>query len=160
MYFLHSLSKMDFLSNLTKNDEAQAQKVPDDADQAKQTPGSHKPSKSDLIHSAQVVADAAQSHFRSEPEKFDKSEVAGAAADLIDAAAEYAKLDDTQGIGKYVDKAEDYLRHYKGSASDPAPAPKPESTWCMGRPRSRRFLPKINQMLLFHFWKNLSFLVY
>ncbi|XP_057810772.1 nodulin-related protein 2-like [Salvia miltiorrhiza] len=129
---------MNFLSNLTKNDDAQAQKVPaakDGDDQAKKAPDSaaaaaageahHKPSKSDLMHSAKVVADAAQSHFRAEPEKFDKAEVAGAAADLLDAAADYAKLDDAQGIGMYVDKAEDYLRHYKGSG-DPAAAAKPE----------------------------------
>ncbi|KAH6763098.1 hypothetical protein C2S52_020531 [Perilla frutescens var. hirtella] len=124
---------MDFFS---KNDDGQAQKTAD-GDQAKITPDStsateahHKPSKSDLLHSAKVVADAAQAHFRSEPEKFDKGEVAGAAADLLDAAAEYGKLDGTQGIGMYVDKAEDYLRQYKGShpdASTVAAAAKPEA---------------------------------
>ncbi|KAL1556659.1 nodulin-related protein 1-like [Salvia divinorum] len=113
---------MNFLSNLTKNDDAQSQKVPDAKDGGDQA--GHKPSKSDLIHSAQVVAGAAQAHFRSEPEKFDKGEVAGAAADLLDAASDYAKLDDKQGIGMYVDKAEDYLRHYKGTEDAAA---KPEA---------------------------------
>lgn len=112
---------MDFFS---KNDDGQAQQTPDakhDVEQAKVIADSatadaqQRPSKSDLVHSAKVVADAAQAHFRSEPEKFDKGEVAGAAADLLNAASEYGKLDDTQGIGKYVDKAEDYLRQYNSS---------------------------------------------
>ncbi|KAL8532441.1 hypothetical protein ACS0TY_008878 [Phlomoides rotata] len=109
---------MDFLSNLTKKNDD------------KPTSGEHKPtsgephssathhsSKSDLIHSAKVVADAANAHARREPDKYDKAEVAGATADLIDAAAEYGKLDDKAGIGKYVDKAEDLLRHYQSSHS-------------------------------------------
>lgn len=69
-------------------------------------PNSHDPTlhtkKSNLIHSAKVVADAAQAHPRAEP---DKAEVASA-ADLINASAEYEKLDDNTWIGKYVDKAE------------------------------------------------------
>lgn len=122
---------MDFFS---KNDDGQAQKTPEaknDVEQAKIIADSatadaqHRPSKSDLVHSAKVVADAAQAHFRSEPEKFDKGEVAGAAADLLNAAAEYGKLNDTQGIGKYVDKAEDYLRQYNSSHAGDAAA-KPE----------------------------------
>ncbi|XP_047975978.1 nodulin-related protein 2 [Salvia hispanica] len=123
---------MNFLSNLTKSDDdAQPQKVPDakDGGGAQAGEARHKPTTSDLIHSAQVVAGAAQAHFRSEPEKFDKGEVAGAAADLIDAASDYAKLDDKQGIGMYVDKAEDYLRHYKGAD---APAAKPEAAGSEG----------------------------
>lgn len=127
---------MDFLSNLTKHDDGQAQKkqdAKDDDDQSKKAAESAAnaaaadalhTSKSDLVHSAQVVADAAQAHFRGEPGKFDKGEVAGAAADLLNAAAEYGKLDDTQGIGKYVDKAEDYLRQYKGSHPDDGAAKK------------------------------------
>lgn len=112
---------MDFFS---KNDQGHAQQSPEakhDVEQAKIIADSatadaqQRPSKSDLVHSAKVVADAAQAHFRSEPEKFDKGDVAGAAADLLNAAAEYGKLDDTQGIGKYVDKAEDYLRQYNSS---------------------------------------------
>lgn len=130
---------MDFLSNLTKHDDGQqAQKKPeakDDDEQAKKKAESATTaaaadalhtSKSDLVHSAQVVADAAQAHFRGDPGKFDKGEVAGAAADLLNAAAEYGKMDDTQGIGKYVDKAEDYLRQYKGSHPDAADAAKPK----------------------------------
>ncbi|KAL8550256.1 hypothetical protein ACS0TY_008903 [Phlomoides rotata] len=116
---------MDFLSNLTKKNDDKPT-----SDEHKPTSGEHKPtsgephssathhsSKSDLIHSAKVVADAANAHARREPDKYDKAEVAGATADLIDAAAEYGKLDDKTGIGKYVDKAEDLLRHYQSSHS-------------------------------------------
>lgn len=100
---------MDFLSNFSKNDDPKP--TSDDPN------NHHRPSKSDLMHSAKVVADAAQAHFRREPEKYDKSELAGATADLMNAASEYGKLDDNKGIGKYVDKAEDYLRHYHTSHS-------------------------------------------
>ncbi|KAL6577768.1 hypothetical protein OROMI_010096 [Orobanche minor] len=107
---------MDFLSTLSKKNEPKLN--PGGSDPT--NPDHHlklKPSQSDLIHSAKVVADVAQAHFRHQPEKYDKAEVAGATADLLSAAAEYGKLDD-KGIGKYVDKAEGYLRHYAGSQSD------------------------------------------
>ncbi|XP_051149354.1 nodulin-related protein 1-like [Andrographis paniculata] len=72
------------------------------------------PSKSDLIlHSAEVLADAAQCQLRREPDKYDKDEVARATDDLLKAAAEYGKLDGNKGMAKYVDKAEDYLRRCK-----------------------------------------------
>lgn len=115
-----SLSKMDFLSNLTKKND---DKDKPSSDEHKPTSGephssaTHHTSKSDLIHSAKVVADAANAHARREPDKYDKAEVAGATADLLNAAAEYGKLDDNTGIGKYVDKAEDLLRHYHSSHS-------------------------------------------
>ncbi|MFX9846269.1 hypothetical protein ABTP16_10385, partial [Acinetobacter baumannii] len=75
----------------------------------------HKASNSELLKSAKLVADAAQSHLRHEPSNYDKAKVAGAAANLLDAAGEYGKLDD-KGLGKYLDQAEDYLRKY-GSSS-------------------------------------------
>ncbi|XP_073131223.1 nodulin-related protein 2-like [Henckelia pumila] len=75
--------------------------------------GHHKKrSNSDLLNSAKVVADAAKSHLRHEPQKHEKGKVADAAADLLCAASDYGKLDDSKGMGKYVDKAEDYLRQY------------------------------------------------
>ncbi|KAI3452887.1 hypothetical protein Pfo_009550 [Paulownia fortunei] len=102
---------MDFLSNFSKSDEPKP-----NADDSNNPDHHRKPSKSDLLHSAKVVADVAQAHFRHEPEKYDKAEAAGATADLLNAAAEYGKLGD-KGVGKYVDKAEDYLRHYHTSQS-------------------------------------------
>ncbi|KAL3840534.1 hypothetical protein ACJIZ3_025125 [Penstemon smallii] len=106
---------MDFLSNLKKSDHHDETKPTDQPN--KLPPAEHKPSNSELLNSAKVVADAAQAHFRNEPEKYDKNKLAGATADLLNAAAEYGKLDDNQGIGKYVDKAEDYLRQYGHSTS-------------------------------------------
>lgn len=73
---------------------------------------------SDLFSSAKLVADAARSTFQNEPEKkYENAEVAGAAADLLDAAQTYGKLDKTSGIGSYVEKAESYLHGYEASHS-------------------------------------------
>lgn len=105
---------MDFLSSLAKGD--QPKPTSDQPDHQE------KPKNSDLFASAKLVADAAQSQFRHEPEKYDKAKVAGASADLLGAASGYAKLDETRGVGKYVDQAEDYLRRYS-SSSQPATDP-------------------------------------
>ncbi|GER40563.1 hypothetical protein STAS_17242 [Striga asiatica] len=105
---------MNFLSNLSKNDESKH-----NPNEAKIEPNQLKPTKSDLIHSAKVVADVAQSHLRHEPDKYNEAEVANAAADLLNATTEYGKLDE-KGIGKYVDKAEGYLRHYHSSGEQKA----------------------------------------
>lgn len=72
-----------------------------------------KPSKSELLSSAKVVADAAR---RRGENKADKAEVAGAAANLLQAASEYGKLED-KTLGKYMEKAENHLRHYHNSHS-------------------------------------------
>ncbi|KAL7110141.1 hypothetical protein ACP275_05G006100 [Erythranthe tilingii] len=111
---------MDFLANLSKKDEDHKKTKPVSQD-PNTTDHNRKPSKSDLIHSAKVVTDAAQSHFRRDPEKYDKGQLAGATADLLSAASDYGKLNDTDGIGKYVDKAEGYLRHYSSSHSPTHP---------------------------------------
>jgi hypothetical protein len=105
---------MDFLSGLAKGD--QPKPTSDQPDHQE------KPSNSDLFASAKLVAGAAQAQFRHEPEKYDKAKVAGASADLLGAASGYAKLDETRGVGKYVDQAEDYLRRYSTS-SQPTDAP-------------------------------------
>ncbi|CAA0822490.1 nodulin-related protein 1 [Striga hermonthica] len=105
---------MDFLSNLSKKDESKHN--PNDATAE---PDQIKPTKSDLIHSAKVMADVAQAHLRHEPNKYNEAEVANATADLLNSAAEYGKLDE-KGIGKYVDKAEGYLRHYHSSGEHDA----------------------------------------
>ncbi|BAT74771.1 hypothetical protein LR48_Vigan833s000500 [Vigna angularis] len=77
-------------------------------------------SSSDLLASAKLVADAAQSTLRNESDKVDKSKVADAAGDLLDAAGKYGKLDEQQGIGQYVDKAADYLHQYQDKAAAPS----------------------------------------
>lgn len=89
----------------------------------------------ELLSSAKVVAEAAQSTFNHQSD-VDKAKVADAAGDLLGGARQYGKLDE-KGLGSYVDKAEDYLHQYGGGqpekpdqshGEDPAPAPKkPES---------------------------------
>ncbi|XP_038893443.1 nodulin-related protein 1-like [Benincasa hispida] len=100
---------MDFLSKLGGSSDK-----PQD-----QNPDHHKTSASDLVSSAKLVADAAKSSFGGGGDSVDKGKVAGAAADLLGAASDYGKLDETKGIGMYVDKAEDYLNQYEKSHSAP-----------------------------------------
>ncbi|KAG8366419.1 hypothetical protein BUALT_Bualt17G0077700 [Buddleja alternifolia] len=98
---------MDFLSNLAKGDKPKpTSDQPNNPD--------HQP-KPDLLSSAKVVAEAAQAHLGNEPAKYDKAKVAGAAADILDAAEKYGKIDEKQGVGKYVEQAEDYLRSQSGT---------------------------------------------
>ncbi|KAJ8760928.1 hypothetical protein K2173_021966 [Erythroxylum novogranatense] len=93
------------------------------------TESHHKPSKhhqtssSDLLSSAKLVAEAAQATFRHDTDKLDKGRVAGAAADLLDAASHYGKLDENKGIGNYMEKAENYLRQYHTSHSTTTATP-------------------------------------
>ncbi|KAM7487479.1 hypothetical protein LguiB_024963 [Lonicera macranthoides] len=75
-----------------------------------------KPTNSELLQSAKLVAEAAQATLRHESDKVEKAKVAGAAADLLNAASTYGKLDE-KGLGKYLDKAEDYLHKYNLSQS-------------------------------------------
>jgi NTP pyrophosphatase (non-canonical NTP hydrolase) len=77
-------------------------------------------STSELVASAKVVAEAAQSGFGKE---VDKDKAAEAAADLLDGVSQYAKLDEQKGLGQHVDKAADYLHKYEGGAP---PASKPD----------------------------------
>ncbi|KAG4906413.1 hypothetical protein AAZX31_20G024900 [Glycine max] len=83
-------------------------------------------STTELIASAKLVAEAAQSALKRESDKVDKAKLADAAGDLLDAAGKYAKLDDKQGIGQYVDKAADYLHNYQGGGGG-APSQPAES---------------------------------
>ncbi|XP_057947970.1 nodulin-related protein 1-like [Malania oleifera] len=76
----------------------------------------HQPSSSELLSSAKLVADAAKSALRHDTDKLDKGRVAGAAADILDAASHYGKLDE-KGFGTYVDKAGNYLHQYHTSHS-------------------------------------------
>ncbi|KAL9149207.1 hypothetical protein ABFS82_12G094900 [Erythranthe guttata] len=98
---------MDFFSNLAKS-AAQSKPSSDQPADDNQ----EKSSNYDLLGSAKVVAAAAQSQFANEPEKYDKVKVAGASADLLGAASDYGKFDETQGFGKYANQAEGYLRQY------------------------------------------------
>ncbi|XP_015076969.1 nodulin-related protein 1 [Solanum pennellii] len=118
---------MNFLSSLAKSAGAG-----DDSKKAGEESGST----TELFASAKVLADAAQSQFNKDSEKIDNKKVAEAAADVLDAAQKYGKLDETQGIGQYVEKAQTYLHQYGGDkapAAAPvaeeakAPAPAPES---------------------------------
>ncbi|XP_076922936.1 uncharacterized protein LOC143584893 [Bidens hawaiensis] len=79
-------------------------------------------SNSDLVSSAKLVAEAAQSAASNQSDKIDKPKVAGAAADLLDAAKKYGKFDETQGAGQYLKQANDYLHQYEKSGT-PAAAP-------------------------------------
>nr|GMD90709.1 nodulin-related protein 1-like [Ipomoea batatas] len=85
-----------------------------DSDQKPSDQSGH--SNSDLFSSAKVVAEAAQAQFQNKNSDINKGEVAGAAANLLDAAQKYGKLDETKGVGQYVEKAEGYLRGYGQSA--------------------------------------------
>lgn len=76
----------------------------------------HQPSNSELVASAKLLAEAAQSSMRHETNKVDKGRAAGAAADLLDAASHYGKLEE-KSFGKYVEKAETYLHQYHSSHS-------------------------------------------
>ncbi|KAI5678949.1 hypothetical protein M9H77_09899 [Catharanthus roseus] len=76
----------------------------------------HKISKSELLASAKVVADAARNRREN---KVDKAEVAGAAANLLHAASEYGKFED-KNLGKVMAKAENHLRQYHTSHSSTA----------------------------------------
>eukprot|EP00262_Sarcandra_glabra_P011093 TRINITY_DN2679_c0_g1_i1.p1 TRINITY_DN2679_c0_g1~~TRINITY_DN2679_c0_g1_i1.p1 ORF type:complete len:141 (-),score=29.02 TRINITY_DN2679_c0_g1_i1:234-656(-) len=76
----------------------------------------HQTSTTNLMSSAKVVAEAAQSTLHHQSDKLDKGKVAGAAADLLGAVSHYGKLEE-KSFGKYIDKAEDYLHNYNSSHS-------------------------------------------
>ncbi|CAJ2650399.1 hypothetical protein L195_g029845 [Trifolium pratense] len=102
--------------------------------EAHNAPGSgeeKKHSASELMASAKIVAEAAQSGFGkgADGKDVDKGKVASAAGDLLDAVGQYAKLDDQKGLGQYVDKAADYLHHYHPAttaSADHPPTSKPD----------------------------------
>ncbi|KAL9226169.1 hypothetical protein vseg_002011 [Gypsophila vaccaria] len=73
-------------------------------------------SKSELMSSAKILANAAKSALSNETNKIDKAAVAGASANVLAAAKRYGKLEE-KSFGKYVDKAENYLHKYHSSSS-------------------------------------------
>lgn len=112
---------MDFLrSQLEKKTGGGAGDDHHDQPPATEKQGGHKPSgASSLFSDAKVVAEAAKSSFGGGSDKVDTGKAAGAAANLLDAASHYGKLDE-KGLGKYVDKAEEYLHQHHGSHSSAA----------------------------------------
>ncbi|WZZ01911.1 hypothetical protein YC2023_074239 [Brassica napus] len=81
-------------------------------------PTMHKPAtNAELMASAKIVAEAAQAASRNETDKLDKAKVAGATADILDAAQRYGKLDEKSGVGQYLEKAENFLHKYESSHS-------------------------------------------
>ncbi|VVB03978.1 unnamed protein product [Arabis nemorensis] len=81
-------------------------------------PNTHRPAtNAELMASAKIVAEAAQAAARNESNKLDKAKVAGATADILDAASRYGKLDEKSGVGQYLEKAEQYLHKYETSHS-------------------------------------------
>ncbi|KAJ0237965.1 Nodulin-related protein 1 [Hirschfeldia incana] len=82
------------------------------------TQSGHRPAtNAELMASAKIVAEAAQAAARSETAKLDKAKVAGATADILDAAGRYGKFDEKSGVGLYLEKAENYLHKYETSHS-------------------------------------------
>lgn len=81
-------------------------------------PTTHRPAtNAELMASAKIVSEAAQAAARGESAKLDKAKVAGATADILDAASRYGKLDEKSGVGQYLEKAEQYLHKYETSHS-------------------------------------------
>ncbi|KAI3729236.1 hypothetical protein L6452_17889 [Arctium lappa] len=79
-----------------------------DDDKAKDSGKDHpKASNSEILASAKVMADYVGG------KENDMGKIAGAAADILDAAATYGNLDEKQGLGMYMDQAEDYLHQYQ-----------------------------------------------
>ncbi|XP_059648798.1 nodulin-related protein 1-like [Cornus florida] len=76
----------------------------------------HQPTNAELMSSAKIVADAAKSSLGKDSSEVDKAKVAGATANLLNAANHYGKLDE-KGYGKYIDKAEDYLEKYSHTST-------------------------------------------
>ncbi|CAI0394327.1 unnamed protein product [Linum tenue] len=102
-------------SSLTKAVSGKEEHAPPAGDSSKDAAaGGPAPSNAELLASAKVVAEAAQSAMSSKSDSIDRAKVAGAAEDLVEAAGKYGKLDE-KGYGQYVDKAEEYLRQYSGS---------------------------------------------
>ena len=81
-------------------------------------PGRAAPTTSELMSSAKIVAEAAKSSMnKGGDENIDRARVSEAASNILSGAAHYGKLDEKEGLGSYVGKAEDMLRKY-GSGSD------------------------------------------
>lgn len=117
---------MNFLSDQVKKFSDSKPEEPDHNKPVEGTETANRPaSNAELMASAKVVAEAAQAAARSESDKLDKGKVAGATADILDAAEKYGKFDEKSGTGQYLDKAEKYLNDYESSHSSGAGVPPP-----------------------------------
>ncbi|VVA91251.1 unnamed protein product [Arabis nemorensis] len=117
---------MNFLSDQVKKFSDSKPEEPDHNKPVEGTEATHRPaSNTELMASAKVVAEAAQAAARNESDKLDKGKVAGASADILDAAEKYGKFNAQSGTGQYLDKAEKYLNDYESSHSSGAGAPPP-----------------------------------
>lgn len=119
---------MDFLKKLATESTGSTTPTTENKGSSDHPQAPGPPSQSELFSSAQVVADAARASLQKEPNKVDNAKVAGAAADLLDAAEAYGKLDTTTGIGSYVEKAQNYLHQYETSHSTTAAPPATATT--------------------------------
>nr|VDD07616.1 unnamed protein product [Brassica rapa] len=109
---------MNFLSDQVKKFSDSKLEEPDHNKPVEGTEAANRPaSSSELMASAKVVAEAAQAAARNESDKLDKAKVAGASADILDAAQKYGKLDEKSGAGQYLEKAEKYLSDFESSHS-------------------------------------------
>ncbi|GJY87833.1 nodulin-related protein 1-like protein [Tanacetum coccineum] len=123
-----------FLGNLKS---AAASAVTGGDDDKKNTESDQTP-KSDLMSSAKLVAESAQCAANNQSDKIDKAKTAGAAADLLDAAKTYGKFDETQGVGQYLKKADDYLHEYEKSGSAAPPPAKEEGAPPVAAPEEKK----------------------
>lgn len=119
---------MDFLKKLATESTGSTTATTESKGSSDNPQAPAAPSQSELLSNAQVLADAARSTLQKEPNKVDNAKVAGAAADLLDSAESYGKLDSTTGIGSYVEKAQNYLHQYETSHSTTAAAPPATAT--------------------------------
>ena len=106
-YPLFSQPKLSFMDQLF----SQINKAAGDG---KDSSGEHhqKKSSGELLSSAKILAEAAQTAVGQGADKVDKGKAAGAASDLLEAGSKYGKLEE-KSYGKYVDKAQDYLHQYE-----------------------------------------------
>ncbi|KAL1220031.1 Nodulin-related protein 2 [Cardamine amara subsp. amara] len=119
---------MNFLSDQVKKFSDSKPEEPEHNKPVDGTETTNRPaSNAELMASAKVVTEAAQAAARNESNKLDKGKVAGATADILDAAEKYGKLDEKSGAGQYLEKAEKYLNEYESSHSSGAGAPPPAS---------------------------------
>ncbi|CAA7039337.1 unnamed protein product [Microthlaspi erraticum] len=117
---------MNFISDQVKKFSDSKPEEPVTTKPVEGTETANRPASSaELMASAKVVAEAAQAAARNESDKLDKGKVAGASADILDAAEKYAKIDGKTGTGQYLDKAEKYLNDYESSHSTGTGAPPP-----------------------------------
>lgn len=121
--------KMNFISDQVKKLSSSTPEEPDHNKPVEGTETATRPAtNAELMASAKVVAEAAQAAARNESDKLDKGKVAGASADILDAAEKYGKFDEKSSTGQYLDKAEKYLNDYESSHSTGAGGPPPPTS--------------------------------